>query len=346
MASSKDVNFALDYFKRSYKISDQIGAALATTVLQAGAGVLEFGNMLAYEKDYQSSASKYMNDVLIAHQEDIEKNLEKPVSIEDVTAEGDFFKGGGTFATQMLANQTPYLLALSTGAAAPYVFGAIGTTSRLADFSTEEQTAREKIQKLEKELLEAKDGFDSAAITSEIEKNKEITNKNDGLKLLTSVGPGAAEMIDGYADRLLLGGIKKAWKRIPSDEFNKSWSQAGKSYGAGVLTETGSESLTTIGQNAFDIWFDGQDKSYFEGLPDAAAGGFLMGNGFKAVEFAGVAQNIVANIAADKETKTLVNAQLEKLNGFNEIINNTESSEASKKKLKNKNEEQKKNLLD
>ena len=329
-AASKDAGFALDYFKRSYKIADQIGAAFKTTGLEMASGVLEVGNMMAAEKDYQTSASKYVNDVLIAHQKDIEKNLEAPISLDDLEASGDRWSGADTWAAQLFANQTPFLLAASTGNAAPYLFGAMGTTSRLSQFSVEEQTARENIDRLEKELLKATDGFDIAAIKSDIKKNENITKKNDGLKLLTSVGHGAAEMIDGYADKFLLGGIKKSWKRIGPDEFKASWKQAGKQYTAGVLTETGSESVTQVGQNAFDIWFDNADKSYFEGLDEAAAGGFVMGNGFKVTEFGGIARNIVANVAANKEQRAEVAALTEKLNGFRNIINDPNASEVAK----------------
>ena len=329
-SASKDNAFALEYFKKSYKVADQIGAALKTTGLQAVSGALELGNMMAYEKDYQSGASKYVNDVLLAHQKDIAENLEAPISIDDLRASGDVWSGADTWATQLFANQVPYLLAASTGTAAPYLFGAIGTTSRLSEFSTEEQTARENVKKLETDLLNATDDFDIAVIKSDLEKNKEITSKNDGLKLLTSVGHGAFEMIDGYADKLLLGGVKKAWKRIPSDDFKASWKQAGKQYGTGVLTETGAESLTQVGQNAFDIWFDNADKSYFEGLEEAAVGGFVMGNGFKVAEFGGIASNIVANVAADKEAKAETNRLLEKLNGFRDIVKDPNSSEGAK----------------
>ena len=344
-AASKDASFALDYFKRSYKITDQIAAAFKTTGLEIASGVLEVGNMMAAEKDYQSSASKYVNDVLIAHQKDIEENLEAPVSLDDLEASGDKWSGADTWAAQLFANQTPFLLAASTGNAAPYLFGAMGTTSRLSQFSVEEQTARENIDRLEKELLEATDSFDIAAIKSDIKKNKNITKKNDGLKLLTSVGHGAAEMIDGYADKLLLGGIKKSWKRIGPDEFKASWKQAGKQYTAGVLTETGSESVTQVGQNAFDIWFDNADKSYFEGLDEAAAGGFVMGNGFKVTEFGGIARNIVANVAADKNQRAEVAALTEKLNGFRNIINDPNASEAAKQEATTQRQKTEKELI-
>lgn len=344
-AASKDASFALDYFKKSYKITDQIAAAFKTTGLEMASGVLEVGNMMAAEKDYQSSASKYVNDVLIAHQKDIEENLEAPISLDDLEASGDRWSGADTWAAQLFANQTPFLLAASTGTAAPYLFGAMGTTSRLSQFSIEEQTARENINRLEKELLEATDSFDIAAIKSDIKKNKNITKKNDGLKLLTSVGHGAAEMIDGYADKFLLGGIKKSWKRIGPDEFKASWKQAGKQYTAGVLTETGSESVTQVGQNAFDIWFDNADKSYFEGLDEAAAGGFVMGNGFKVTEFGGIARNIVANVAADKEQRAEVAALTEKLNGFRNIINDPNASEVAKQEATTQRQKTEKELI-
>lgn len=341
---SKDVNFAVDYFKRSYRLGDQVEAALKTTALEVGTGLAEFGNMLAKNKDYESDVSRYMTSVLAAHRKDIAENLEKPISVEDIKADGNFMKGSGTFISQMAANQTPYLLALGTGAAAPYVFGAIGTTSRLAEFSMEEKEARENISNLQNDLLLETDDNKIAEIKSEIEKYQNITTKNDGLKLLTSVGHGAAEMIDGYTDRWLLGGIKKAWTKIPADEFKKSYNLLSKSYGAGVLTETASESATQVAQNAFDIWFDGQDKSYYEGLPDAAAGGFIMGNGFKSVETLGIARNIAANVAADKEAKQKVNLQLEKISRLEGILKDTNASEASKVEAKKQKTKEQKEL--
>ena len=329
-----DNALALDAFKRSYSSIDQLGNAFATLGVETALGVSELADMMAYEKDYQSEATKFLTKVVRDQREYASEKLAKPIAVEDIAN----WDQAVIWAADSVVNQTPYLAALALGQGTIPFFIATGTAGRLAEFSLEETTARENIEKLNAEYANATDDFEKAIIKSKLEENEKIVDKNDGIKLATATLYGLGEGIDAVVDRTLLGGVARSFKYMPTDGFRRAIGKSVAGIPVGQGMEVVAENTTNVIQNFADIYLDGQDKSLLENAGETTAQAALMGTGFKLAETAGTARGAILNVIADRKEKATAREYMQKIAEFQNIMDSetvTDEAKATAKRQRN-----------
>ena len=329
-----DNALALDAFKRSYSSIDQLGNAFATLSVETALGVSELADMMAYEKDYQSEATKFLTKVVRDQREYASEKLAKPIAVEDIAN----WDQAAIWAADSVVNQTPYLAALALGQGTIPFFIATGTAGRLAEFSLEETTARENIEKLNAEYANATDDFEKSIIKSKLEENENIVDKNDGIKLATATLYGLGEGIDAVVDKTLLGGVARSFKYMPTDGFRRAIGKSVAGIPAGQGMEVVAENTTNVIQNFADIYLDGQDKSLLENAGETTAQAALMGTGFKLAETAGTARGAILNVIADRKEKATAREYMQKIAEFQNIMDSetaTDEAKATAKRQRN-----------
>jgi len=329
-----DNALALDAFKRSYSSIDQLGNAFATLGVETALGVSELADMMAYEKDYQSEATKFLTKVVRDQREYASEKLAKPIAVEDIAN----WDQAVIWAADSVVNQTPYLAALALGQGTIPFFIATGTAGRLAEFSLEETTARENIEKLNAEYANATDDFEKAIIKSKLEENEKIVDKNDGIKLATATLYGLGEGIDAVVDKTLLGGVARSFKYMPTDGFRRAIGKSVAGIPVGQGMEVVAENTTNVIQNFADIYLDGQDKSLLENAGETTAQAALMGTGFKLAETAGTARGAILNVIADRKEKATAREYMQKIAEFQNIMDSetvTDEAKATAKRQRN-----------
>ena len=315
----------LNNLKKTYSNAEQLEGIVNSLAVKSALGVSSIFDIGLYE---DRDTTVYLSKLNRSIQEYNQEFLPESFEWKDVDNMKDF----RTWVLDSFINQLPYLAALATPYAIPFYTGT-GFLGKLADFKTEEALAKEEIEKKYTQLQNASDE-EKEQIYLELEKQKAIINRGDGVKLLTAGIYGMAEGIDAVTDRFLLFGkftpVSKATKLAAKDvkkafdikSINKKIiGNSLKRIPIGAGVELIQENTTNVIQNGVDRSL-GKNVSLFENADETSAQSILFGSGFGGAHTMSTAGGIMLNAYASFENKKKVQELFKRKNEIQKIINN------------------------
>ena len=324
----------LNNLKKTYSNAEQLAGIVNSLAVKAATGASSIFDMVSpvpTGSKKESDATVYLSKLHRSIEEYNQEFLPESFEFKDVDNMEDF----GTWVLDSFINQLPYLAALATPYAIPFYTGT-GFLGKLADFKTEEALAKEEIEKKYAQLQNASDE-EKEQIYLELEKQKAIINRGDGVKLLTAGIYGLAEGIDAVTDRFLLFGkfvpvakaanlTTKAGKRQVRKKFDikkinqKIIGNSLKRIPMGAGVELIQENTTNVIQNGVDRSL-GKNVSLFENADETTAQSILFGSGFGGAHTMSTAGGIMLNAYASFENKKKVQNLFKRKNEIQKLIN-------------------------
>lgn len=280
-------NEFIDSFKRSYSNIDQLENILKTTATDMALGLAVPLDMLKSEEGKEKSYTKDLLNYRKKLQKESAEDLPKAIPVESISSFKDFVN----WASDSFVNFVPSGVMAFTGPAAPYLFGASGFGSRIAQFELDALEAKNQIPKLQELYNKSDNPLEQAEIQKEIDKYNEALNVSDLKKLTVSGIYGVAEVATEMATTVrLVKDLKSANTLFYKEGFAPAFKQAVKDIPTGGILEGGGEGLNNIIGNVADITILKEDKSAWDGVTESAAQGFFIGNGFKVANAGGLAK--------------------------------------------------------
>jgi hypothetical protein len=261
-------------------------------------------------------------DPIYSEQKAASKELEsyqRDLQIKDIKSMKDFGRWGAGILTQM-----PSSMAMAvTGEAALPLFFLSGYGSKQYEIASLQESALSRLQynadQINKGLVAAEDMAD---VQKQIASDKKTLNISEGAKLTSQVLAGAAEvLLEKYGTLGIIKQTDNILRAIPPQEIKRQLKVIGKEMGKSAGVESWTEGLTQLANNFGDIHLLGQDKNYFDGVPDAMAGGAFMGPGFSAMGGAGtISNNITKSVISELATKEEFKARNKKLDEIKNLL--------------------------
>ena len=306
-------NEFIDSFKRSYSNIDQLENVLKTSATDMALGLAIPLDMLKSEEGKEKSYAKGLLNYRQKLQKESAEGLPKAIPVESISSLKDLVNWG----SDSFVNFVPSGVMAFTGPAAPYLFGASGFGSRIAQFELEALEAKNQIPKLQNLYSKSNDPLEKAEIQKQIDKYNEALNVSNLKKLAVSGIYGAAEVgTEMLTTVKLVKDLKSANTLFYKEGFAPAFKQAIKDIPLGGALEGGGEGLNSIIGNVADITILGEDKSAFEGVTEATAQGFFIGNGFKVASAGSLAKAYAYDVITDKQNKQEIENTLKEINNL------------------------------
>ena len=174
---------------------------------------------------------------------------------------------------------------------------------------------------------------DMASVQKQISSDKKTLNISEGQKLTSQLLAGTAEVLfEKYGTLGIIKETDNILRAIPPQEIKRQLKVIGKEMGKAAGVEAWTEGLTQLANNFGDIHLLGQDKNYFDGVPDSMAGGAFMGPGFAAMGGGrtlgnNITKAVVGELASKEEFKARNRklAEIKKLTGLDDVTGLTKS---------------------
>ena len=318
----------LDAFRRSYSNIDQLVNISKTVVTDMAIGVISTLDMLKSEEGKNLSFSENLIEYREELQQITDAKLPKAIPVSSIRNFSDMVNWG----SDAIINFVPSGVMAFSGPAAMPLFFASGYGSRMAEFELEKKKAQEVIPILEKKLSETEDFNEISKIQDEIDKQNEILSTSDFNKFLVAGIYGTSEVVTEKLTTLrLVGDLKNANTVFKTKGFGKALVEKIKEFPTGPLLEGGGEGLNAIVGNWADITILGQDKSYLQGVDEAAAQGLFIGTGFKVAGVGMLGKAALLDVISDngdkKRLKALIDEVKQLTNDLVKIENPTQRVE-------------------
>ena len=306
-------NEFIDSFKRSYSNIDQLENVLKTSATDMALGLAIPLDMLKSEEGKEKSYAKDLLNYRQKLQKESAEGLPKAIPVESISSLKDLVNWG----SDSFVNFVPSGVMAFTGPIAPYIFELSGFGSRMAQFELEALEAKNQIPKLQDLYSKSNDPLEKAEIQKQIDKYNEALNVSNLKKLAVSGIYGKAER---YTEMLttvkLVKDLKSANTLFYKEGFAQAFKQAIKDIPLGGALEGGGEGLNSVIGNVADITILGEDKSAFEGVTEATAQGFFIGNGFKVASAGSLARAYAYDVITDKQNKQEIENTLKEINNL------------------------------
>tara|TARA_B100001113_G_scaffold65695_1_gene50485 strand:- start:14738 stop:21649 length:6912 start_codon:yes stop_codon:yes gene_type:complete len=314
-------NEFIDSFKRSYSNIDQLENVLKTTATDMVLGLAVPLDMLKSEEGKEKSYTKDLLNYRQKLQKESAEGLPKAIPVESISSFKDFVNWGA----DAVVNFVPSGVMAFTGPAAPYLFGASGFGSRIAQFELEALEAKNQIPKLQELYNKSDDLLEQAEIKKQIDKYNEALNVSNLKKLAVSGIYGASEVATEMLTTVrLVKDLKSANTLYYKEGFAPAFKQAIKDIPTGGVLEGGGEGLNNIIGNVADITILGEDKNAWDGVTESTAQGFFIGNGFRAANAGSLAKAYAYDVITDKQNKQEIENILKEINNLsNAFTENT-----------------------
>jgi len=329
---------------KDYSRLNQTGSLLKQTALGIGGGIMDISTTLMAAADTanplpysikKNLLKETLLDPIYSEQKAASKELEsyqRDLQIKDIKSMKDFGRWGAGILTQM-----PSSMAMAvTGEAALPLFFLSGYGSKQYEIASLQESALSRLQynadQINKGLVAAEDMAD---VQKQIASDKKTLNISEGAKLTSQVLAGAAEvLLEKYGTLGIIKQTDNILRAIPPQEIKRQLKVIGKEMGKSAGVESWTEGLTQLANNFGDIHLLGQDKNYFDGVPDAMAGGAFMGPGFAAMGGAGtVSNNITKAVVSELTSKEEFKARNRKLDEIKKLTGLEDITGLTKKDL-------------
>lgn len=319
-------NEFIDSFKRSYGNIDQLENVLKTTATDMALGLAVPLDMLKSEEGKEKSYTKDLLNYRQKLQKESAEGLPKAIPVESISS----FKDLVNWGSDSFVNFVPSGVMAFTGPAAPYLFGASGFGSRIAQFELESLEAKNQLPKLQELYSKSDNPLEKAEIQKEIDKYNKALNVSDLKKLAVSGIYGVAEVgTEMLTTVRLVKDLKSANTLFYKEGFAPAFKQAIKDIPLGGALEGGGEGLNNIIGNVADITILKEDKNAFDGVTESAAQGFFIGNGFKVANAGSLAKAYAYDIITDKQNKQEIESILKEINNLSSAF--TENTDINTK---------------
>ena len=279
-------------------------------------------------------------DPIYEEQKAVGKELEsyqQDLQIKDVKSMKDLGRWGAGVLTQM-----PSSMAMAvTGEAALPLFFLSGYGSKQYDIAKSQEDA---LSRMKYNNYRLENGQVAPDEMNEVQKqmiaDKKTLNISEGAKITSQLLAGASEVLfEKYGTLGIIKETDNILRSIPKQEIKQQIVTIGKEMGKSVPIEAWTEGLTQFSNNWGDIYFLGQDKNYFDGVPDSMAGGAFMGPGFSAMGGGSeigknITKAVVSEITSKKEFRARQDKlkEIQRLTGLDDITGLTKR-EVNKLKL-------------
>jgi len=182
------------------------------------------------------------------------------------------------------------------------------------DIASQRIQATQKIIELN-EYLQSEELSDSekSRVQEEIKEFERIANISESEKLLSMGGAMAAEyLFERFGTFELLKWTRNVGKLVPPKTFKGAAGTILYQGGKGFLQEGGTEGLTELTNNGFDIYNLGEDKNIFENVDHAFVSGGIVGKGMTLTAAPRLIVNgVTAELATKKQQERLQEIQQE-----------------------------------
>ena len=315
---------------KDYSRLNQTGSLLKQTALGLAGGITDISTTLIAAADTTNPLSysikknilkETLLDPIYSEQKAAGKELEsyqRDLQIKDIKSMKDLGRWGAGVLTQM-----PSSIAMAiTGEAALPLFFLSGYGSKQYEIANSQETALSRLQynadQIDKGLVAAEDMAD---VQKQIISDKKTLNISEGAKLTSQVLAGTAEvLLEKYGTLGIIKQTDNILRSIPPQEIKRQLKVIGKEMGKSAGVEAWTEGLTTFANNVGDVYLLGQDKNFFDGVPDSMAGGAFMGPGFAAMGGAGtVSNNITKAVVSELTSKEEFKARNRKLDEIKKL---------------------------
>jgi hypothetical protein len=304
--------------------------AFETAILESATTDETFGESYTRNKNFLKGG---LLDLVYGEQKAASKELEsyqRDLQIKDIKNMKDFGRWGAGILTQM-----PSSMAMAvTGEAALPLFFLSGYGSKQYEIASLQEAALSRLQynadQINKGLVAAED---MSEIQKQIASDKKTLNISEGAKLTSQLLAGTAEvLLEKYGTLGIIKQTDNILRAIPPQEIKRQLKVIGREMGKSAGVEAWTEGLTQLANNFGDIHLLGQDKNYFDGVPDAMAAGAFMGPGFSAMGGAGAITNnitkaVVSELASKEEFKARNRKldEIKKLTGLEDVTGLTKA---------------------
>ena len=335
LSTKKDFNTikaVYDTALKDYSRLNQTGTLLKQTGLGIAGGVVDLLTTNPYSVK-TSLLKRSLLDPIYSEQKAASKELEsyqQNLQIKDIKSMKDLGRWGAGVLTQM-----PSSIAMAvTGEAALPLFFLSGYGSKQYEIASSQEEALGRLQYYTEQLdngLVAQE--DMADVQKQIASDKKTLSISDGQKLTSQLLAGTAEVLfEKYGTLGIIKETDNILRSIPPQEIKRQLKVIGKEMGKSAGVEAWTEGLTQLANNFGDIHLLGQDKNYFDGVPDSMAGGAFMGPGFSAMGGSATLGNnitkaVVGELASKEEFKARNRklAEIKKLTGLTDITGLTKA---------------------
>jgi len=347
LTTKKDFNTIKAVYEtalKDYSRLNQTGSLLKQTALGLLGGAVDLTTSLAAGLDTaspipysvkKSLLKETLLDPIYSEQKAATKELEsyqQDLSVKDIKSMKDLGRWGAGVLTQM-----PSSMAMAvTGEAALPLFFLSGYGSKQYEIASSQEAALSRLQynadQLEKGLVAEED---MAEIQKQVASDKKTLQISEGAKLTSQLLAGASEvLLEKYGTLGIIKETNNILRAIPAQEIKRQLKTIGKEMGKSAGVEAWTEGLTQVSNNFGDIYLLGQDKNYFDGVPDAMAGGAFMGPGFAAMGGAQtIGQNITKAVVSEITTKEELKARERKLEEIKKLTGLTDITGLTKREL-------------
>lgn len=311
---------------------DITATAFKTALAQSATTEDSFGEAYTENKNILKQA---LLDPIYSEQKAAGKELEsyqRDLQIKDIKSMKDFGRWGAGILTQM-----PSSMAMAvTGEAALPLFFLSGYGSKQYEIASSQEAALSRLQynadQIEKGLVAPENMSD---VQKQIASDKKTLNISEAAKLTSKVLAGTAEvLLEKYGTLGIIKQTDNILRAIPPQEIKRQLKVIGKEMGKSAGVEAWTEGLTQFANNVGDIYLLGQDKNFFDGVPDAMAGGAFMGPGFSAMGGAGtISNNITKAVVSELATKEEFKARNRKLDEIKKLTGLEDVTGLNKREL-------------
>jgi len=316
---------------KDYNRLNQTGSLLKQTALGLAGGAVDILATGVAAKVALTSPATYKGtksllkeallDPIYSEQKAASKELEsyqRDLQIKDIKSMKDLGRWGAGVLTQM-----PSSMAMAvTGEVALPLFFLSGYGSKQYEIANSQEAALSRLQynadQIDKGLVAAED---MAGVQKQVASDKKTLNISEGAKLTSQLLAGTAEvLLEKYGTLGIIKQTDNILRSIPPQEIKRQLKVIGKEMGKSAGVEAWTEGLTQFANNVGDIYLLGQDKNFFDGVPDAMAGGAFMGPGFAAMGGAGtVSNNITKAVVSELTSKEEFKARNRKLDEIKKL---------------------------
>jgi hypothetical protein len=335
LSTKKDFNTikaVYDTALKDYSRLNQTGTLLKQTGLGIAGGIVDLLTTNPYSVK-TSLLKRSLLDPIYSEQKAASKELEsyqQNLQIKDIKSMKDLGRWGAGVLTQM-----PSSIAMAvTGEAALPLFFLSGYGSKQYEIASAQEEALGRLQYYTEQLdngLVAQE--DMADVQKQIASDKKTLSISEGQKLTSQLLAGTAEVLfEKYGTLGIIKETDNILRSIPPQEIKRQLKVIGKEMGKSAGVEAWTEGLTQLANNFGDIHLLGQDKNYFDGVPDSMAGGAFMGPGFSAMGGSATLGNnitkaVVGELASKEEFKARNRklAEIKKLTGLTDITGLTKA---------------------
>ena len=311
---------------------DITATAFKVALAQSATTEDSFGEAYTENKNILKQA---LLDPIYSEQKAAGKELEsyqRDLQIKDIKSMKDFGRWGAGILTQM-----PSSMAMAvTGEAALPLFFLSGYGSKQYEIASSQEAALSRLQynadQIEKGLVAPENMSD---VQKQIASDKKTLNISEAAKLTSKVLAGTAEvLLEKYGTLGIIKQTDNILRAIPPQEIKRQLKVIGKEMGKSAGVEAWTEGLTQFANNVGDIYLLGQDKNFFDGVPDAMAGGAFMGPGFSAMGGAGtISNNITKAVVSELATKEEFKARNRKLDEIKKLTGLEDVTGLNKREL-------------